>query len=78
VALGLAEVLLQAPAIRLVRRHRDVRLERSFELALLAMRLNQVLDQLGVACIGFGHVPSVFGYAGPERVPRLGSDTRAF
>src|SRR5204862_6101236 len=52
-SLGLAQVLLQPLLVRRARRHLDVRAERGLELLLLAVRLVQVLDQLGVA---LGHL----------------------
>jgi hypothetical protein len=49
VSLGLTKVLLQALLVRRARGHRDVGLERSLELLLLAICLVQVLDDLCVS-----------------------------
>ena len=44
---GLLEMLTQPLLVGIARRHRDVRLQRRLELLLLAVRLVEILDQLG-------------------------------
>jgi hypothetical protein len=55
VLLRLLQVLLQTLLVRRARRERDVRLERLLELLLLAIRLVQILDDLGVPSVDLSH-----------------------
>ena len=55
VALRLGQVLLQALAVRRHLGHRDMGLECLLELALLRVRLVQILDQLRIARIYIWH-----------------------
>jgi hypothetical protein len=55
VVLRLLQVILKPLPVSILRRHRDVRLERGLELLLLAVRLVEVLDQFRVPGVGIRH-----------------------
>ena len=58
VALGLAQVLLEALLVGRLGGHPDMGLEGGFQLPLLAVGLIQVLDELGVALVQIWHLRS--------------------